>query len=136
MTIGWRSTEAPAVAVAGCRSRMTSPSTSVIRTLASVVASTHRQHRRDMAVADDEATKLGRLHQPVPTPSPSDFAGASQELVRIERLGHVQVSAGRQPLLAVVRLALRGEQYDVRVGQAHLVLDRPAHLEPVAPGAS
>src|ERR1700675_3972787 len=95
MMIGWRSIAASADSAPACRSRMIAPSRSVIVRRASVPA----------------------------TPQPQDLASAAQQLVRVERLGHIQVRAGRQTLLAVVGLALGSQQDHIRVGQAQILLD-------------
>src|SRR4051812_20926909 len=65
------------------------------------------------------------------SPSPDHAASELEQLVRVERLGEVRVRAGRETLLAVVRLALRGQQHDVRRGEAEVLLHHSADVEAV-----
>ncbi len=61
-------------------------------------------------------------------------AGLGNESVGIEGLGHVEIGADLLAALAIELLALGGEQDDVDVAHAHLVLDGVADVEAVLLG--
>ena len=132
--IGCRSSGASAAASPACRSRMTSPSRSVIVTRASVPArrtdSIGATWRWRTTRRRSSAASISRPRRRSPSTSRARRSSSSG----IERLGHVQVGAGGQALLAVVGLALGRQQHDVRAGQAQLLLDPATDLEAVEPG--